>query len=113
MAATTAKFHGQNQNISRNRKDDGFSGEPGNLEEMIFGFAEEFVEECSCSSSGAVDFDDGAIIDGDDGDDDENSSSIEEEANSKAFWESQEDLLMVTKHNICPFTMFWMSRTLI
>lgn len=99
MAATTAKFHGQNQNISRNRKDDVFSGEPGNLEEMIFGFAEEFVEECSCSSSGAVDFDDGAIIDGDD-DDDENSSSIEEEANSKAFWESQEDLLMVTKHII-------------
>ncbi|KAL3509350.1 hypothetical protein ACH5RR_028751 [Cinchona calisaya] len=76
-------------------KMDKFSGEPEIFTDLIFGFTEEFVEDSSDSSSWScssnLDLDDGAIID-EDGDD-ENASILEE---SKAFWESQEDLLLTT-----------------
>lgn len=71
-----------------------FSGEPESFAELIFGFTEEFVEDSSESSSwscsSSIDLDDGGIID-EDGHD-ETASVVEED---KAFWESQEDLLMV------------------
>ncbi|XP_027172722.1 uncharacterized protein LOC113772329 [Coffea eugenioides] len=86
MAGATAKFH---QNFAQNKMDK-FYGDQESFTELIFGFIEEFSEDSSESScSSTFEFDDRAIID-EGVDEDENFSIVEE---SKAFWESQEDLL--------------------